>query len=214
MKVWKLLPTISAAMPFQMAFDEILFQNHSVNRIPMLRFYYSDGPWATVGYSKRNQAPSAVPRITGGGVVEHGKDLIFSLAAHKQDDETFHSVRARYWKIHEAVKMGLEAFGQIPRFYRCDENLPKGEDCFQFPIATDLAMGNHKVAGGAQKRSNGMLLHQESIQYERFASGNQTPQDYEQAIREGFEKVFGVKLELTELNPEWLKEARLKVPGG
>lgn len=204
-----MLPTISAAMPFQMALDEILLQRMKADSLkPVLRFYFSAGPWLTVGYSEKNlpSAENGVPvcrRITGGGRVIHGNDLIFSFVAAKEHDESFHSVRLSYLKIHEAVKAGFEFLGERPRFYRCDENLPKGQDCFLFPIATDLGLNRKKIAGGAQKRSGKILLHQESIKIPSALEADQRAE----ALCRGIEQVFGVRLVRADLAPQMMEEA-------
>lgn len=132
----------------------------------------------------------------------HGKDLIFSLAARKEADESFKSVRLSYLKIHEAVKAGFEALGRTPTFYRCDEDLARGGDCFRFPIATDLALGRRKIAGGAQKRSAGTLLHQGSLK----PIGVST-EDLTRSLEKSFEKIFSVKLQPADLQPQWLEAA-------
>ena len=191
---------------------------------PILRFYFSAGPWMTVGYSEKSRgvlsatkkadpasggqyAPTngtkICHRITGGGRVLHGKDLIFSLIASKEHDESFRSVRLSYLKIHEAIKAGFESLGYSLRFYRCDENLPKGQDCFRFPIATDLGLGRRKIAGGAQKRSGRIMLHQESVKLIGCLDAEQLIQ----AICRGIEKIFCVRLGAADLDPELMKEA-------
>ncbi len=161
----------------------------------------------TAGYSDPGPYPEnfkVCKRITGGGRVEHGKDVIFSLTGRKEDDDSFKSVSTSYWKIHEAVKTAFEKLGESPRFYRCDEKLPKGGECFVYPIATDLALGDKKVAGGAQKRSVGILMHQESIQIPKkmdafaFAS----------ALRKGFEEQFHIVFSETQWDPEVFEEAK------
>ncbi len=220
MRAWGVLPTISAPMPFQMALDEILFRAFvqdpdaggrlpaPVVERPLLRFYLSSEPWVSFGYSHpsadlEREKRNACKRITGGGRVEHGRDVIFSLLAVRGHEEAFKSVRVSYLKIHEAVKSALESFGLTPRFYRCDENLPKGRDCFLFPIATDLGLEGRKIAGGAQKRSRGALLHQESV---KLPDGIGF-EGLIQALGNAFELVFETKLERHKLDPAWLEEA-------
>lgn len=209
MKAWSLFPVISAPMPYQMALDELLFRAAIANTLPspVLRIYFSSGSWTTVGYSDSGPYPSdrcLCKRITGGGRVEHGSDVIFSLIARKENDESFQSVSISYWKIHEAVKAALEKQGEKPRFYRCDEKLPKGGECFIYPIATDLELDGHKVAGGAQKRSQGALMHQESVQIpsriDRFV--------FAQALREAFAAVFQIEFPFYECDPQLLKDAK------
>jgi len=190
---------------------------------PLLRFYFADRPSVTIGYSHQRNSQEAphhsspasgggsrrgkvpvVQRITGGGRVEHGKDIVFSLIAHKQHDESFHSVRVSYWKIHEALKAGFEALGLQPRFYRCDEDLPEGPECFRYPISSDLALGKNKIAGGSQKRSAGTLLHQESVVVPSGVTGFQLAE----AFHGGFQKVFGIEFQAEPVQPDWFEKAK------
>ena len=208
-------------MPLQMALDEIFFRGLEAGNTesffspngPIFRIYFSSEPWMTIGYSSPPEwgriggGRALLPvcrRITGGGIVHHGRDLIFSIAARKADDESFKSVRLAYLKIHEAVEAAFESFRLKPRFYRCDENLPRGRECFAFPIATDLALRDKKIAGGAQKRSSGALLHQESIQDIHGLD----PFELAVRLRESFSKVFGVEITPMDLDPRFLEEAR------
>lgn len=194
-------------MPLQMALDELLLREC---QHPVLRFYFASQPSLTVGYSTDPASianPTHLPvcrRLTGGGTVAHGQDLLFSLAADKGDHESFASVRVSYLKIHEAVKWGLETLGKRPRFYRCDENLPRGGDCFAFPIATDLALDGRKVAGGAQKRSAGRLLHQESLRVPRGVAAEVLIP----VLRKGFQHIFQMDMKELEMEPDWLVRAK------
>ena len=196
-------------MPFQMALDEIIFrqvekENGVSSSSPLLRFYFSSEPWVTVGYSYREKLEGAVcRRITGGGRVNHGKDLIFSLVARKEQDKSFSSVRMSYLKIHEAVKLAFESLGIQPRFFRCDEPLPPGKDCFRFPIATDLGIEEEKIAGGAQKRSAGTLLHQESVKIPKRVEAR----DFISSICRGFETIFEIQIRPLHWKPELFEEA-------
>lgn len=223
MKFWQLYPTVSASMPFQMALDDILFQAavkaHEEGRDlpPMLRFYYASEPWVSLGYAyagwrqwenreNLTAGEESLPvsrRMTGGGRVVHGNDLMFTLIAPKAADESFKSVRLSYLKIHEVLKAALEALGCRPRFYRCDEKLPKGRDCFIFPIATDLAADGRKIAGGGQKRSLGIMLHQESVQLEGLPAAGRIVE----AFKSEFRRIFETDFTDAEMVPAWFEEA-------
>jgi lipoate-protein ligase A len=219
--VWRLLPTLSAPMPLQMALDELLFTSQKKDpRAPILRFYVSSAPWISVGCSFRDESDlsrsgliskyphvPACRRITGGGCVLHGKDLIFSLTAPVQFPELdsnsgnlkgLGSVRTSYAKIHEAVKLGLQSCGVDPKFYAPEDDLPKGRDCFDFPVESDLSWKGSKIAGGAQKRSEGVLLHHESI----LIPENVGRDDLTRAVCRGMEQVFGVSIRKADLDPE------------
>ncbi|MBI3317211.1 MAG: lipoate--protein ligase family protein [Candidatus Omnitrophica bacterium] len=208
-KFWNLLPLISAPMPFQLALDEVLLELVEELALPLFRFYFASEKSITVGYSEgtvpkkgdRLRMP-VYRRITGGGRVEHGRDLLFMLLAKKENEGSFRSVRLSYLKIHEAVKLGMEKLGLQPRFYRCDERLTRGPECFLHPIATDLAWKGRKIAGGAQKRTRGYFLHQESIQLQEVSADLMIPK-----IKEGFETVFEMKWRLEDLEPLWLERA-------
>jgi len=206
-------------MPFQMAMDEILFRQMVDSTSPreelkpVLRFYYASEPWISVGYAYSgwknaecnpkagNEAPRTdIPvcrRITGGGRVVHGKDLMFTLIAPKGAHGSFRSVKESYAKIHECVKAALEQTGRKPSFFK-DEELPLGKDCFLFPIASDLALDGEKIAGGGQKRSMGILMHQESIQMKRLGD----PEVLKDLLEKTFEEIFKACLEPAPFWPE------------
>lgn len=210
---WSLLPTISAPMPLQMALDEFLFESQKKEiQAPVLRFYLSSEAWISVGCSFRDPAAlsksglvlknPAVPvcrRLTGGGCVLHGKDMIFSLVARTQcEPERLGAVRTSYAKIHEGVKIGLQACGLGPKFYDRGDAFPKGSDCFDFPVESDLSWKGKKIAGGAQKRSEGVLLHHESIQAPMGVESGELIL----AVRQGLEQVFGISIQNGVFDPE------------
>jgi lipoate-protein ligase A len=209
---WSLLPTISAPMPLQMALDELLFESQKREaQVPVLRFYVSSAPWISAGCSFRDsealsksglifgnpQAP-VCRRVTGGGCVLHGRDLIFSLIARYDRESPLSSASASYGKIHEGVKMGLEFCGLDPGFYGPEDRMPKGSDCFDSPVESDLSWKGKKIAGGAQKRSEGVLLHHESI----LIPAGVERADMIRAVRKGLEQVFGANILETGMDPE------------
>lgn len=222
MKKWQVLPTISASMPFQMALDELLFESQKQTTcLPQLRFYYSSERWMTVGYSfrngerradsfliKKNPGIPVCERITGGGCVLHGKDLIFSLISRfDEDDALLGAVRTSYGAIHQSVKIAFEKLGFNLSTYGTEEKLPQGHDCFNFPVACDLAWKGQKVAGGAQKRSSGVLLHHESI----FLVPGIRREDLMHEIQVGMGQVFSVTLEQGILDPQLIFDAHQKL---
>ncbi|MFA5159101.1 MAG: hypothetical protein WC484_01180 [Candidatus Omnitrophota bacterium] len=234
---WSLFPTISAPMPIQMALDELLFEfQKKKTQAPILRFYVSSAPWISVGCSFRDTAALSksdlilknpqVPvcgRVTGGGCVLHGQDLIFSLIARYDGGQVSFSAERElvagksvrvflsstctsYAKIHESVRIGLQTCGLDSKFYSLEDELPKGNDCFDFPVESDLSWNGKKIAGGAQKRSEGVLLHHESI---LIPSGVEVG-DLMAGIKQGLEAVFNSSIQKTNLDPEIYFQAERK----
>lgn len=221
---------LSAPMPFQMALDELLFEQWiqapstepSVSRAA-LRFYYASEPWVSIGYSHAGwkalseglDAPADLltdaartpvcRRITGGGRVLHGRDLMFTLIAPRALDESFKSVMGSYARLHEVLIEALQELGIKARFYREEEPLPSGKDCFLHPIASDLEAGGKKIAGGGQKRSRGFLLHQESIHLDQ----TYLYEPLTQALTRGLGKWFGCEPEKADWQPEHLEAAEI-----
>ncbi|MFA5168725.1 MAG: hypothetical protein WC530_09375 [Candidatus Omnitrophota bacterium] len=236
---WSLLPTISAPMSIQMALDGLLFESQKKEvQAPTVRFYVSSAPWVSVGCSFRdsevllksnlvlkNPQVPVCQRVTGGGCVLHGRDLIFSLIARYDraltpflaEEEPAHeknprpplslsSVRTSYGKIHEGVKIGLQLCGLDPKFYCCGDKMPKGSDCFDFPVESDLSWKGKKIAGGAQKRSEGVLLHHESILTPPGVEWG----DLMAGVKQGLETVFGLSIQKVNLDPEMYFRAERK----
>lgn len=221
MTTWQVLPTLSAPMSFQMALDELLLESQKQKPcLPQLRFYFSSKPWISVGCSFRSQEKRGdssliennpklpvCERVTGGGCVLHGQDLIFSLIIKMAPHgERLGSVQTSYGVIHQSVKMAFEKLGFDLASYGVEEDLAKGSDCFDFPVARDLAWQGKKIAGGAQKRSEGVLLHQESIQLMRGVQADGLIRE----IGNAMEQVFDVKLEPGMWDPSFLYNAQKK----
>lgn len=146
---------------WNMAVDEALF----LMDFAALRFYSWTDPAYSIGYFQRVGGLSGdlpvVRRITGGGTVRHGEDLTFSIAVDMNWLGTGMSIRESYWNIHQCVRSALGKLAIEVEFYGGKEN--GGPFCFQSPCAGDLLKEGRKVAGGAQRRRAGRLLHQGSL---------------------------------------------------
>lgn len=148
----------------------------------------------------------------------HGHDLIFSLIAPCKDPvfvsktgslNGLESVRKSYAKIHEGVKMGLQQCGLDPKFYGPEDSMPKGNDCFDFPVESDLSWKGKKIAGGAQKRSEGVLLHHESV----LIPPGVDRDGLIRALKQGMEKVFEISIQNADLDPEIYFQAEKGISG-
>jgi lipoate-protein ligase A len=181
MKKWLWIDSGFNSGAFNMALDEALFRKaleEPSERTPVLRVYGFHRPAITYGYSHRMPAHWAEDpfyessrRITGGGIVFHGKDLTYSVVASVRDHESFRSLAGSYRAFHEAVREAFLRKGIRVEFTE-PANASKAKDagkfCFLAPVRHDLAFDGQKVAGAAQKRSAGLFLHQGSVNLRAF----------------------------------------------
>ncbi|MEO6055121.1 MAG: hypothetical protein ABIP97_14020 [Chthoniobacterales bacterium] len=188
--------------PMNMAIDEALLRHCTQ---PVVRFYHWTVPTLSVGYFQplievENQAGDMpiVRRWTGGGMVHHGKDHTFSIAAPLGTELGRLSPEISYRFIHEGM---IRAFGKSGlRLAACEDRL-SGAACFQSPALHDVLQNTKKIAGGAQRRSRAGVLHQGSIQ--------QIETDEEFPAR--FAAEFGEKVTVTALPEDVLETACLLV---
>ena len=102
----------SAAM--NMAIDEILFneiQKAEVGQLlrphdPVLRIYFWDGAYTTIGYFQKNDC-NAVRRLTGGLLVDHKDDLSYSFCTTAEEWPYIYNQQDTYKHIHTAIKEAL-----------------------------------------------------------------------------------------------------------
>ena len=154
-----------AASPARnMAIDESLLRHI---QSPVLRIYSWDQPCVSIGYfQKAHLAPTDRPmvrRFTGGGLVEHGKDITYTLVLPPTHPLTTSGTLPSYEKIHSAIAHALQRSG-VPCQLATAQ--PKQDDpaCFLKPVPADiLNPQGHKLAGAAQRRTKQGCLHQGSI---------------------------------------------------
>lgn len=204
MSTWQLIDSPPFDISSQMALDRELFDDFCKDptALPILRIFRVSEPTISVGYSYRNDTKMCI-RPTGGGLVEHGNDLIYSVIARRGTFPTFHMVRTSYLSFHEAVMEAFAKLGIETHLMRCDDpRLRRGvprrvpthvddDNCFTNSIATDVLIGDQKIAGGAQRRKGLCFLHQGSIQ---LVNGI-TFEDLKPVLIEAFEKKFQIHWE-------------------
>ena len=166
-----------------MAADEALLRCAQERGTPQLiaRFYGWDRPSVSMGYFLKYSAvraacegatrdvatPFLVRRPTGGGVVRHGQDMTYSLIFHQDwlPNDARDEAGSYRW-VHGLLRdalismPGFEGLNALPP--------PQGQggkitDCFTQPSAYDLMLNGKKIAGAAQRRSKGWILHQGSV---------------------------------------------------
>ena len=160
-----------------MALDEALLA--TVAGAPLLRLYAWAEPTVSCGYFESAEAARRVAggrrivrRWTGGGIVEHGDDLTYSLCVPRVC--AFASLRGAesYRRVHAAVAAAVRSGGWSVETHaepaRLSPSHARGSECFQRPVPHDLLSDGQKIAGGAQRRTRAGLLHQGSVRI-RFA---------------------------------------------
>lgn len=154
--------------PMQMALDEVLLR--AVGR-PTLRIYLWLAPCVTFGYFQSldavRQSYPGVPLIrrwTGGGMVEHGKDLTFSLMIPKGEPAASMAPATFYRELHCRLAGWLSRSVSSEIRLAGEGDIVTGPQCFKAPAGDDLLMSGQKILGGAQRRSAGALLYQGSLQ--------------------------------------------------
>ncbi len=175
--VWQDMAFRSAAE--NMALDEALLGWTLASGAAAIRLYHWDHPACTFGYFDRSghrddfTAPGPVRRFTGGGLVEHGEDLTFALTLPAPGDLARADTARRYRTIHEALAHALIDAGVSTSPVQPDLGASPGP-CFQNPVPWDLIdpISGRKLAGGAQRRSRGAVLHQGSV---RLPAGLRAP---------------------------------------
>ncbi len=132
-----------------------------------------------------------VRRPTGGGLVRHGfgsnqdgikdrghsldrvrkfhdipRDLTLSLALPENHPKMAGRVSDSYRAVHTVLLDALQPLFPGLNFSACAAALKPRADrsCFEEPVACDLEYQGTKAVGSSQRRKNGRLLHQTSLQ--------------------------------------------------
>jgi lipoate-protein ligase A len=234
MSDWRLLDTGPGEASWNMAVDEALSQEVRDGRSrPVLRFYTWAHPAISCGYFQdiereldleacRQRGVAVVRRPTGGRAVYHDTDLTISLAALESEPGIGSDIGETYRKIAQAIAQGLQASGlpvELVRTQASGRELFSTPSCFGSKARHELVLRGRKIFGGAQRRREGVVLSQGSLQlwgdggvpaelmrkgihHIDFESkvpdeGPKVPLDEAKAgIRKGFRRVFEVELSL------------------
>ena len=146
-----------------------------------------------------------VRRITGGGLVFHGRDITFSIVVKGSNPFFSGGAKDSYLKVNEAVRRGLQR--RYPKIDYADcKSIPSGRAkgnhvCFEAPACYDLLLDGKKVVGASQRRKNGSILHQSSI----FLGGDEI--NLRSYIVEGFEQNWNIDFFEEPLTPSELELA-------
>jgi lipoyl(octanoyl) transferase len=154
-----------------MAIDECLLTS-GPHAEPILRIYGWSRPALSIGCLQRlaGAAPDweVVRRPTGGGHVEHGEDLTYTLIFPPTHALARGDRFASYAQVHEAVAAALAQLAldtKLAAEEQHDPDIPREDmHCFHSPARHDvMATDGSKLAGAAQRRTRNGTLHQGSI---------------------------------------------------
>jgi lipoate-protein ligase A len=185
-----------------MAIDEALLQHAEQ---PMLRVYRWRIRAVSFGYfgkiaevSQMAADREIVRRWTGGGIVEHGDDLTYTLVVPRTAEVFRMSASDSYRAIHEAIARVLKHAGREASVASAAAEKASNA-CFANPVQYDLVARGAKLAGAAQRRTRWGLLHQGSIQLRPWPP----------SLPERLAEAFGGKVTRRSLTAETLEFARL-----
>lgn len=178
---WRLIELSRPEEPvWNMALDTALLEA-PVSAPPTLRLYQWSRPALSIGYFQnvkktvlahdcvRTQTV-VVRRPTGGGLVRHGEDLTLSLSLPENDPRFAGSVSESYRLVHQVILHALKPMFEGLNFTSCASASglsARGSNdrvCFEEPVSCDLEWKGRKAVGSSQRRKNGRVLHQTSIQ--------------------------------------------------
>jgi len=170
---WRLLQTGNNTAAMNMAIDEALMLRQLENALPTLRFYGWARPSFSFGYFQkiaeevdlpkcREQGIDLVRRPTGGGTVIHGWDLTYSVAVSLDNPLIPKDTLGSYRLISACIIEGLQQLGIKAEHYseRANGDAMLQNICLTNPTKYDVLIGGRKVAGAAQRRKQGVMLHQ------------------------------------------------------
>lgn len=182
---WRLIVDGKLDPYYNMAVDEAIMQAQEVCAQPVLRFYDWTGNCVSIGYFQRvcelmesfDLANSQiVRRPTGGGAVIHGQDITFSVVFPQKSfgGRIIDSYRAINESIIKSIKKN-EGFSILNTALKTErQDAPRL--CFAQPTKYDILWNNEKIGGSAQRRKNGVVLHQSSFYYEKCIDHCSNPQ--------------------------------------
>ncbi len=178
-EVWRLIPLSAPEEPvWNMAFDTALL-DAPAGAAPVLRFYQWSRPSLSIGYFQSvektvrdhrcaEKKVAVVRRPTGGGLVPHGADLTLSLSLPENHERFAGGVSDSYRAVHTVILSALEPLFAGLAFTSCASPLSgRGKNdrvCFEEPVSCDIEWRGNKAVGSSQRRKNGRLLHQTSVQ--------------------------------------------------
>jgi lipoate-protein ligase A len=173
---WRLILDDKCDGYYNMAVDEAILCNYTLQKIPTLRIYGWDKPFISLGY---NQDPECVltnqeqilfvRRITGGSAILHDKELTYSITCALEDLNLPKGVKDSYKTLCSFLKIFYAQLGLKVSFAGdnfCQGLGSYGNFCFSSSQHFDLVIGLRKIGGNAQRRRKNIIFQHGSIPQE------------------------------------------------
>ena len=194
---WRLLLHRAASPARNMAIDEALLREV---REPVLRLYEWSVPAVSLGYFQPAALAGERPfvrRYTGGGLVDHARDVTYTIVLPRKHPWMELSAPDSYCQVHRGVQAALAACGIQSELTPAALAI-ESDACFAKPVRFDIVAGASKLSGAAQRRTREGLLHQGSILLPDPARNGD--------LRAAFADAFAARLELA-MKPDDLTSA-------
>jgi lipoate-protein ligase A len=195
-KTWRLIIDGGHEPAMNMAVDEAIMINVAEGHsMPALRIYKWLNPCISVGKFQRingislgdlpcGRQKEVVRRPTGGGMVAHGGEgFTYSMIYREGPGCVAKGAAASYSQIHGCVAEAFRSLGADARLYMASSAVsgPSGE-CFSSPVRSDVILDGRKVAGAAQRRKHGTVLHQGEVSLDLDVFGKWSYNDFQAAF--------------------------------
>lgn len=166
-----------ASGAWNMAVDEMLLDGSSSRAAFTLRFYTWKVPTVSLGYAQpwrqgfdemlaSDLSVDLVRRPTGGRAVLHRDELTYSLAGPGDRGPLAGGIAETYRRLAEGLCRGLRCLGadvHIVRPADREGRLGRTGACFSSRSRFELAHGERKLVGSAQRRAGGRVLQHGSM---------------------------------------------------
>lgn len=205
---------------FNMACDEYVFTT-VCKRCPedlIVRLYAFNPEAMTIGFSqliRRDQSlqqsimahHDVTRRITGGGRVIHDDDVPYTCIFHESFDARLTTVSDSYVSFHTIMQSALSNYDIACELYAIPRSSFHGTGrCFTNPVTSDLMYENKKIAGAAQKRTKGWVLHQGSIEVQTLIKAKKIDRiGFIKEVVSSFSRFFDVPVYDEDLSPDEIR---------
>ena len=180
MKNWRLIDTGNMTGAENMAIDEALLACFDPEMsLPVLRLYgweppaFSFGkfqnPAETISLEKcRTAGVQVVQRITGGGLLYHGKELTYSLVCPASFVSSAPGVKNGFFYLTSFLldfyrNLGLDALYAVDHYCGTKQLGERSALCFAGTESCDILIKGRKIGGNAQRRLKGIIFQHGSI---------------------------------------------------